>query len=392
LVYYMSYDKLAKESNNVMNNIQQDPKPFLEFLQKITSSLKYFRRNFDYKGSESYLERYQTLHNNVTNFVIKHIQDTIREVNDKILMNFLRVLDYLKNNEEAPDNKMVKTVADIDIDLLYYTQSSCRYFKIKDVVEYMEQEGTEIQPIYEYYLNKRRAILTYLFDDLFEFYSDSHTLSQSFSSILTYLKTIINKETTFFYAHFMLVPKKYNEFVHSLEESVIEFLQNLIYKEQSFEEICVSSDISSALMERSIAGSGIGINGISDTKIAGKSMLSTNSLQDSRRLRRNRKGRRTSTSHGGNITETFVVRLQKIIDEKLSVLAHYKFLEFFDHAGNIGEEVVKFTEQIMKNYESNKSLLDTEGEEVGKYRDSMFRKLRKTIKSHSWLSKEAPWH
>jgi uroporphyrinogen-III decarboxylase len=68
LVYYMSYDKLSKESNQVMNNLEEDPKAFLSFLQKITSSLKYFRRNFDYKGSESYLERYQTLHNNVIHF------------------------------------------------------------------------------------------------------------------------------------------------------------------------------------------------------------------------------------------------------------------------------------------------------------------------------------
>lgn len=334
----MSYEKLAKESTDVMNNLEKDPQAFLAFLQKITSSLKYFKRNFDYKGSESYLERYQTLYNNVMEFIVKHICETIREVNDKVLMNFLRVLDFVKTNDEAPDNKMIRSVADIDIDLLYYTQSSCRYFKIKDVVAYMEEEGKDILPIYEYYLNKRKAILTYLFDDLFEYYSKSYTLSQTFSSLLTYLKTLLNRETTFFYAHFMLVPKKYNEFIFNLEESVLEFLQGLIYKEQSFEEICISSDISTALMERSI------------------------NTRKNRRKNSRSKGSSVD-SQGTTITETFVVRLQKIIDEKLSVLAHYKFLEFFDHAGNIDEEVVKYTEQIMKNYESNKTQNDSEDDE-----------------------------
>ena len=64
----------------------------------------------------------------------------------------------------------------IDIDLLYYTQTSCKFFTIKEIIEYMEGECSEIQTIYEYYLNKRKTILTYLFTDLFEFYPESQFL------------------------------------------------------------------------------------------------------------------------------------------------------------------------------------------------------------------------
>lgn len=48
------------------------------------------------------------------------------------------------------------------------------------------------------------------------------------------------------------------------------------------------------------------------------------------------------------------------------MLAHYKFLDFFDHAENIGEEVVKFTDQIMKSYEANKSTTPSESSEETK--------------------------
>lgn len=124
LSYYMSYDNLAKESNQVMENLEENPKAFLTFLTKINNSLKYFKRNFDYKGSETYRERYQILYDNVISFIVKHILETLRETNDQVLTNFLKVLDYVKSNEEAPDNSLIKTVADIDLDLLYYTQSS----------------------------------------------------------------------------------------------------------------------------------------------------------------------------------------------------------------------------------------------------------------------------
>ena len=175
---------------------------------------------------------------------MKHTCETLRETNDKILMNFLKVLEYIKNNDEAPDNQLIKSVADIDIDLLYYTQSSCKYFKIKDIINFIEEEAStnidldeKMQNLYEYYLNKREIILTYLFEDLFELYSNSFTLSQTFSSLLTYLKTLLERENTFFLTHFVLVPKKYTEFVFKIEGSVLDYLQNLIYSEKSFEEI-----------------------------------------------------------------------------------------------------------------------------------------------------------
>ncbi|CAI2386931.1 unnamed protein product [Moneuplotes crassus] len=336
LAYYMSYDELTKESNQVMENLEEDPKAFLSFVSKINHSLKYFKRNFDYKGSETYRERYQTLYNNTINFIVKHILECLRETHDKILVNFLKVLEYVKSNEEAPDNSMVKTIADIDLDLLYYTQSSCRYFKVKEVIVYLEEEkGAEIDRIYEYYLSKRQALLTYLLDDLYVYYDESYSLSQTFSSLLTYLKTLLSQESTFFYAHFAMVPKKYHEFQFFIEESVLQFLQQMIQREQSFEEIALSSDISADLMERSL-------NNRSKRKVI---------------------GRAHSDAHRTNITQTFIVKLQKSIDEKLSTLAHYKFLDFFDHAENIGEEVVKFTDQIMKSYEANKTIASQDGDE-----------------------------
>ena len=87
-------------------------------------SLKYFRCNFDYKGSESYLERYQILFNNVVSFITKHVCEAIREVNDKVLVSFLKVLEYLKSNEDDKEAASIQSIADIDMDLLYYTQSS----------------------------------------------------------------------------------------------------------------------------------------------------------------------------------------------------------------------------------------------------------------------------
>ena len=126
------------------------------------------------------------------------------------------------------------------------------------------------------------------------------------------------------------MPKKYHEFQFFIEESVLQFLEQKIQTEQAFEEITLSSDISADLMERSI---------------------------NTRTIRKGRVNKRKySDPQGTNITQTFVVKLQKSIDEKLSTLAHYKFLEFFDHAENIAEEVVKYTDEIMKNYEENKKI------------------------------------
>ena len=198
-----------------------------------------------------------------------------------------------------------------------------------------EERGTEIDTIYEYFLNKRQMILTYLLDDLYVYYTQEYTLSQTFSSLLTYLKAILNQESTFFYAHFVMVPKKYHEFQFFIEESVLQFLEGVIQKEEVFEEISLSSDISTDLMERSM----------------------------NTRSRKKIKGRKSSTDvQGTNITQTFVVKLQKSIDQKLSTLAHYKFLEFFKHAENIGSEVVKFTEQIMNTYEENKTINNLDDE------------------------------
>ena len=317
----------------------------MSFFQKVRMSLKYFRCNFDYKGSESYLERYQILFNNVVSFITKHVCEAIREVNDKVLVSFLKVLEYLKSNEDDKEAASIQSIADIDMDLLYYTQSSWRYFKVKHVVEYIEKESNDnidlndwAQSIYEYYLNKRKAILTYLLDELFDLQSGSKSLSQTLSSVLMYIKKLFERESTFFIAHFEMVPKKYTEFLFNIEETVLEFLQVHIFDEQSFDEIWVSSDILTAMLERSIS------------------------------VRRKRKDDASPAYLKGGLSETFTIKLQKMIESKLSVLAHYWMLELFDHAENIDQEVIVFTDRIVSLYESSraKALGHSEVEEESK--------------------------
>ena len=227
------------------------------------------------------------------NFITKYVCESIREVNDKVLVSFLKVLEYLRSNEEEKEGNPIQSIADIDMDLLYYTQSSWRYFKVKSVVEYIEKESKDnidlsdwAQSIYDYYLNKRKAILTYLLDELFELHSNSASLSQTLSSVLMYIKKLFERESTFFIAHFEMIPKKYTEFLFHIEEAVIEFLQVLVFKEQSFEEICVCSDISSAMLERSVS-----------------------------MRRKNREETSPSIAHSkGWLTETFTTKLQKMIE------------------------------------------------------------------------------
>lgn len=294
------------------------------------SSLKYFRCNFDYKGSETYLERYAILFNNVIGFIVRFVCEAVREVNDKVLVNFLRVLEYIRSSDDAGDGS-VQCVVDIDLDLLYYTPSSCRYFRVKEVVAYIEAEAQDsididecVQSVYDYYLSKRKAILTYLLDEMFELHSKRGSLSQTLTSVLMYLKQLFERESTFFIAHFELVPKKYFEFQHSLEESVLEFLQGLVFNELSFDEICVSSDISAALCERSLSS------------------------------RRKQRAEPKPPAAARGITETFTVKLQRLIESKLSVLAHYKLVELFEHAEDISGEVVALTDRIIEVYHSKR--------------------------------------